>query len=127
MSFQDGITGAEDGCLVITTRKEQYIDRDYTSGRIRTDGKASWGLGLSNTNNTPLIMLYPNPANNLLSLQINDNKEYSVRIVDLTGRKVLSTYLNKSGVVDISGIKTGEYIVLISDGKLTISKKIIKK
>ncbi len=41
MSFQDGLSGAEDGCLVIMTRKEQYFDRDYTSGGIRTDGKAS--------------------------------------------------------------------------------------
>lgn len=45
ISFQDNIPGAEDGCLVITTRKESYIDRNYTSGRIRTAGKASWGPG----------------------------------------------------------------------------------
>lgn len=84
-------------------------------------------LGINNINNTPKINIYPNPANNLLSLQINDNKEYSVRILDLSGRNVLSTRINRSGTIDISGIKTGEYIVLISDGKLTISKKIIKK
>ncbi len=45
VSFQDSVLGAEDGCLVITTRKEYYIDRNYTSGRIITAGKASWGPG----------------------------------------------------------------------------------
>ncbi len=45
VSFLDNIPGAEDGCLVITTRKEFYIDRNYTSGRINTAGKASWGPG----------------------------------------------------------------------------------
>lgn len=45
ISFADGVEGAEDGCLVITTRKEFYIDREYTSGRIMTRGKASWGPG----------------------------------------------------------------------------------
>ncbi len=45
ISFEDSITGAEEGCLVITTRKEKYIDRSYTSGRINTSGKASWGPG----------------------------------------------------------------------------------
>lgn len=45
VSFQQNIPGAEDGCLVITTRKEFYIDRTYTSGRINTAGKASWGPG----------------------------------------------------------------------------------
>ena len=37
--------GAENGCLVITPQKENYIDRKYTSGRINTAGKASWGPG----------------------------------------------------------------------------------
>ncbi len=45
VSFRDSVTGAQDGCLVITTRKESFIDRNYTSGRIRTAGKASWGPG----------------------------------------------------------------------------------
>jgi beta-glucanase (GH16 family) len=45
VSFQDGINGADSGCLLITTRHEFYIDRNYTSGRIRTAGKASWGPG----------------------------------------------------------------------------------
>jgi beta-glucanase (GH16 family) len=45
VSFQDNVTGAENGCLAITTRKENYIDRSYTSGRITTAGKASWGPG----------------------------------------------------------------------------------
>jgi beta-glucanase (GH16 family) len=43
--FQRNVPGAEDGCLVITTRKERYEDRNYTSGRINTAGKASWGPG----------------------------------------------------------------------------------
>ena len=45
VGFQNDVPGAEDGCLVITTRKEFYIDRNYTSGRINTAGKASWGPG----------------------------------------------------------------------------------
>jgi beta-glucanase (GH16 family) len=45
VSFLDNVPGAEDGCLVITTRKESYIDRNYTSGRINTADKASWGPG----------------------------------------------------------------------------------
>jgi hypothetical protein len=45
LSFEQDVPGAEDGCLVITTRKEFYIDRQYTSGRINTAGKQSWGPG----------------------------------------------------------------------------------
>ncbi len=43
VSFQSSVSGADGGCLVITTHKESYMDRSYTSGRINTSGKASWG------------------------------------------------------------------------------------
>lgn len=43
--FQNGVNGAEDGCLVITTQKETFMDRNYTSGRLNTVDKASWGPG----------------------------------------------------------------------------------
>lgn len=39
------IKNADAGCLVVTTRKEHFIDREYTSGRINTSGKSSWGPG----------------------------------------------------------------------------------
>lgn len=43
--IETGIKEAEGGCLVLTTRKEHYIDREYTSGRINTSGKAAFGPG----------------------------------------------------------------------------------
>ena len=45
ISFQNGITDADGGCLVITTRDETFMDREYTSGRINTKDKGSWGPG----------------------------------------------------------------------------------
>lgn len=45
VSFQNNVPGANDGCLMITTREEFFIDRNYTSGRINSAGKASWGSG----------------------------------------------------------------------------------
>ena len=43
VAIEQGISGAEGGALRITTRKETYMDRNYTSGRINTEGKATWG------------------------------------------------------------------------------------
>ncbi|MBI2430326.1 MAG: glycoside hydrolase family 16 protein [Ignavibacteriales bacterium] len=45
VSIVNDLPDAEGGCLAITTRKENYIDRNYTSGRINTSGKGSWGPG----------------------------------------------------------------------------------
>jgi beta-glucanase (GH16 family) len=43
--IENGVTGSGGGCLAITTRKETYIDRSYTSARLNTEGKGSWGPG----------------------------------------------------------------------------------
>ncbi|PLX14501.1 MAG: hypothetical protein C0598_01165 [Marinilabiliales bacterium] len=45
LRIESNVPGADDGCLVITTQKEFYIDRHYTSARINTAGKGSWGPG----------------------------------------------------------------------------------
>ncbi len=43
VAIEQGIAGATGGALRISTRKERYQDRDYTSGRINTKDKAFWG------------------------------------------------------------------------------------
>ncbi|HCC71410.1 MAG TPA: hypothetical protein DEQ09_09725 [Bacteroidales bacterium] len=57
--------------------------------------------------------------------QIDGQDEKVIHIID--GKTVLSTRSNRSFVFDISHIPSGEYLVLISDSKFTVSKKIIKK
>jgi len=93
--------------------------------RVYEIGESS--LGINSIYNTPQVKFYPNPSQDLVNIQINDNEEYSFKIFDLSGRQVLSTRIIRSGVLDISGIEAGEYIVMLSNGNLTISKKIIKK
>ena len=84
-------------------------------------------VDINKIKNTPEIKLYPNPVNDQLNIQIDDIRDYRLRIVDLTGREVLSSRVNRSGTFDISAIAPGEYLVLITDGRVTVSKKIIKK
>ncbi|WP_078083249.1 discoidin domain-containing protein [Microbulbifer mangrovi] len=45
LSFINGVPGADGGVLSITTRNEFYIDRDFTSGRINTQGNVAFGPG----------------------------------------------------------------------------------
>lgn len=45
VSIQQSVGNADGGCLAINTRKESYVDRNYTSGRLNTSGKGSWGPG----------------------------------------------------------------------------------
>jgi len=43
--IETGVDNADGGCLVIATKKENYDGKNYTSGRINTNGKGSWGAG----------------------------------------------------------------------------------
>jgi beta-glucanase (GH16 family) len=45
IAISDTVSGASGSCLVITSRQENYMDREYTSGRINTAGKFAWGPG----------------------------------------------------------------------------------
>ncbi|MEI7526094.1 MAG: glycoside hydrolase family 16 protein [Mariniphaga sp.] len=41
----NGITNAGGGSLAVTTQRETYVDRNYTSGRLKSDLSGSWGPG----------------------------------------------------------------------------------
>lgn len=43
--IQEGVKNSGGGCLAVTTRYEQFIDRNYTSARLTTSGKGAWGPG----------------------------------------------------------------------------------
>ena len=43
--IENAVPNAGGGCLAIITRKESFIDRNYTSARLTSSGKGSWGPG----------------------------------------------------------------------------------
>ncbi len=45
VSVNTGVNDADGGALAITTTKESFMDRNYTSGRINTSGKFTCGPG----------------------------------------------------------------------------------
>ena len=43
--IENNIKNADGGALAITTRREAYMDRQYTSARLNTNDKGAWGPG----------------------------------------------------------------------------------
>jgi hypothetical protein len=85
---------------------------------------------------TPAILsMYPNPANNKVSVVYNSEKDASVaiRIIDVTGRVVFSgNYLAPKGLntydVDVNNFENGLYIVAVENsGDFLIEKLLIQK
>ncbi len=71
-----------------------------------------------------------NPVNQNLELSFSQNlPKGELVIIDLLGKAVFSTTVNNSSsaLIDVSSLKSGLYIVKISSGNSTQSKRFIKK
>lgn len=79
--------------------------------------------------NTNEIKVYPNPANTILNIQYNIDKEASFTILDMLGRKIIETNLSDKSnyaTIDVSKLTTGIYIYQLSaDNMIFKSDKIV--
>ena len=74
-------------------------------------------------NETDLISIYPNPANETLNLNIDNNGDFTVRILSMDGSTLITS---SSKSVDVSELSKGTYIIVYQDDTNTISKQFIK-
>jgi hypothetical protein len=84
-------------------------------------------LGVSDLN-ANISSVYPNPVVDTFTVNLSDKfnaNNVSVTITDLTG-KMVKSFANQTEY-NISGLPKGVYVVKITDGKNTETKKIVKK
>ena len=75
---------------------------------------------ISNANNN--ILVYPNPANALLTIQINSStKNFTVEIFNLIGEQIFKASNNIN--IDVSSFSQGLYFIKVKqDNKIMIAK-----
>ena len=76
------------------------------------------------------ISVFPNPASDLLAVQINDlvNEDFQVELLDISGKKVMATQIPKGSTIayfDTQTIYAGTYVVKISTAQSSLSRKVI--
>ena len=76
------------------------------------------------------IKVFPNPASDLLAIQIGglNNQDLEVELIDIQGKKIRRTQINKGqtiGYFDIQTVYAGVYFVKFSSNGTNISRKII--
>jgi hypothetical protein len=75
------------------------------------------------------VSIFPNPSNDVVFVTANGN-EYSVSIIDLSGKVVVNTSINESSnTVDVSELGNGIYILSLSSvkGETVAREKVIIK
>ena len=81
---------------------------------------------INNNKSKEIISIYPNPANDIISVELPINKS-TIEIMNFNGQivKRMKSY-NSLTQIDISDLKGGIYLIKVADEKGVFTKKFIK-
>lgn len=106
---------------------EIYFDYNFPIITNTATTVVSNVLGVQDFEFEKFINLYPNPAKNTLNINIKrDITITSLSIYNILGQLV-QIVTNPSNTIDISGLKTGNYIIKIISDKGASNSKLIKE
>lgn len=72
------------------------------------------------------VSIYPNPAGNVLNVELSEQGSASIRIVNVLGQEMYAQQLNTNTRIDISSLPAGSYKVILSDEITSRSSSLIK-
>jgi hypothetical protein len=78
--------------------------------------------GINEIISNDFVKIFPNPANNKISIQYKENNNYQIKILNIMGETVLIT---KTKEIDISSLPNGTYFLNFETDKFLTTKKII--
>lgn len=85
-----------------------------------------YGVGLDE-NNKELLDIFPNPANDVLQIKIENTEKVLYTIVDVTGKIAKNNIFNGNNTIDIADLPSGVYVIHLKTQDLLIgSAKFIK-
>lgn len=92
--------------------------------------KSELTLGMKNINFNRSVSVYPNPATDVLKINLNDiiSGSVYVTISDVSGRVVMTEKMNSSNSqINIESLNTGIYFCNISDGTKSVQRMFAKQ
>jgi len=73
------------------------------------------------------VKVYPNPANDNITIETNLNTEQRFEIINMVGQTVYANNIRKIAIVNTSAFANGVYILKLSSDKETVVKKFVKE
>lgn len=71
------------------------------------------------------VSVYPNPANSILNIEVEEGSEGTITLTDINGRLIAtSTLLNGTAKVNTADFKNGIYILSIRTAQGSLSKRV---
>lgn len=121
----------DDRCMyMFSSGQSTRMNALFTSSGVRVGILTSLGGTAPRTAATSaLVSFYPNPATELLTLDLSANAhaaDYTVRVFDLTGHEMPQARYDGRGQVCVSGLPKGLYYVSISTG-ISVTRQRFEK
>ena len=82
-------------------------------------------VGIEQFTNNPNIKVYPNPAQNNLTVEVADNEKQQLQVVDISGKTILFQIISGITNIDTSQLENGMYFVQLKNNEGISIKKII--
>lgn len=97
---------------------------------VLLDNVSVYGLGgvsIDNTTSKPALNVFPNPTNDLLTIEADKPDQYSIEITSLNGQLIYSTIMDGTAKeIDMSEYSRGVYFVTVKSKEFVRTEKIIK-
>lgn len=84
---------------------------------------ASIVIGVQNTSPANNTRVYPNPASEFINIGTKVNEVSAYRLTDISGKEILTGYVNKNGRIDVSSLQKGIYLLNIYN---SLGSEVIK-
>ena len=83
--------------------------------------------GIAQSRKTGSLDIYPNPADEILTVQTSFSGEYSITIMSLSGQLLYSRNVEGSQhVIDLSSFSRGMYLITVRSGDMVNTQKLIR-
>lgn len=116
------------GAIVIRAGLRVYNEGENFGGKVLLDDIKVYdksSMGVSDLNSFDKQVMMNTVVNDVLTLKLP--KRSTVNIYSMDGRIISSNRVDNGGSINLQSYTKGTYVVTVSDGINTVSRKIVKK
>jgi hypothetical protein len=105
----------------------RYYIEDLSGNKLDSmDLKIANFASIKDVKPSVTFSVYPNPADDLLTLSVQGSSENTVKIVDVLGNVVMDDKMNTTKKIDVRDLKNGVYILTVyANGSLLQTRRVV--
>ncbi|MCC1483548.1 endonuclease [Winogradskyella immobilis] len=114
---------------IVYGNRNPFIDNPFLATAIWGGVPAEDRFGTLSTDLDSLTEfgIYPNPTTSNITLRLNKPQSTKVEVYDILGKKVLQENIDRTKIINTSQLRSGVYILRLTQGNNTTSRKLVKQ